>query len=63
MRVRVRVQLVDHPFIKPSSIHSQEVLDAHSKDYLYLSCVKFVKQVAGGRGLRACFGRCVRLPL
>ena len=38
-------QLVHHPFIRPGSIHSQEVLDAGADDYLYLSCVRFVKQV------------------
>ena len=38
-------QLVGHPYIRPGSIHSQEVLDTSADDYLYLSCVRFVKQV------------------
>ena len=38
-------QLVSHPFIRPGSIHSQETLDTCAEDYLYLSCVRFVKQV------------------
>ena len=38
-------QLIDHPFIRPRSIHSQEVLDTCSGDYMYLGCVRFVKQV------------------
>jgi serine/threonine-protein phosphatase 2A activator len=40
-------QLVDHPYIRPASIHSQEVLDTCGEDYLYLSCVRFVKQASG----------------
>lgn len=38
-------QLVDHPFIKPSSILSHEVLESYASEYLYLGCVQFVKQV------------------
>ena len=38
-------QLMDHPFIRPRSIHSQEVLDTCAPDYMYLGCVRFVKQV------------------
>ena len=43
-------QLIDHPIIRPRSIHNQEVLDTCAADYMYLSCVRFVKQV------RACAG-------
>lgn len=39
------LQLVGHPFIKPSSIQSGEVLDGYAGEYLYLAAVKFVKQV------------------
>lgn len=38
-------QLVDHPFIKPSSILSHEVLESYASEFLYLGCVQFVKQV------------------
>ncbi|EFN59472.1 hypothetical protein CHLNCDRAFT_18967 [Chlorella variabilis] len=41
-------QLVDHPFIKPSSIHSREVLEGYACEYLYLGAIKFVKQVKKG---------------
>ncbi|KAI3433441.1 hypothetical protein D9Q98_003255 [Chlorella vulgaris] len=41
-------QLVGHPFIKPSSIQSGEVLDGYAGEYLYLAAVKFVKQVKKG---------------
>lgn len=39
-------QLNGHTSITPSSIHSQAVLDANAEDYLYLGCIKFVKQVS-----------------
>lgn len=38
-------QLNGHTTITPSSIHSQSILDTNAADYLYLSCIKFVKQV------------------
>ena len=38
-------QLIGHPFIRPGSILNKEVLDTCWQDYLYLSCVRFVKQV------------------
>lgn len=41
-------QLVDHPFIKPTSIHAHEVLEGYAGEYLYLACVQFVKQVKKG---------------
>lgn len=39
---------MDHPFIKPSSIHSREVLEGYACEYLYLGAIKFVKQVKKG---------------
>jgi len=41
-------QLVDHPFLKPASIHNSEALDTYAEDYLYFSCIKFVRQVKKG---------------
>lgn len=41
-------QLVGHPFIRPKSIHSEDVLEAYSEDYTYLGCVQFVKRVKKG---------------
>ena len=38
-------QLNGHTTITPSSIHSQSILDTNAADYLYLGCIKFVKQV------------------
>ena len=38
-------QLASHRYLKPKSIHNQEVLEEFSKHYMYLSCVKFVNSV------------------
>eukprot|EP01102_Stenamoeba_stenopodia_P014598 TRINITY_DN4870_c0_g1_i1.p1 TRINITY_DN4870_c0_g1~~TRINITY_DN4870_c0_g1_i1.p1 ORF type:complete len:452 (+),score=95.67 TRINITY_DN4870_c0_g1_i1:173-1528(+) len=38
-------QLVDHKYIKPKAIHSTEIVNAFSKDYLYLACIKFINSV------------------
>lgn len=38
-------QLIAHPMIKPKSIHNADILEAYSSTYLYLNCIKFVKQV------------------
>ena len=35
----------DHPHIKPRSIHSNDVLDGYSADYLYLDAVRFINEV------------------
>ena len=42
-------QLIGHPSITPSSIHSQAVLDTNAEDYLYVGCIKFVKHVSFAR--------------
>lgn len=41
-------QLIDHKYMKPKSIHNQDILDNFSNEYLYLSCVAFVKKVKKG---------------
>lgn len=41
-------QLIDHKYMKPKSIHNQDILDNFSKEYMYLSCIAFVKQVKKG---------------
>uniref|UniRef100_A0A0C9RI51 Serine/threonine-protein phosphatase 2A activator n=1 Tax=Wollemia nobilis TaxID=56998 RepID=A0A0C9RI51_9CONI len=41
-------QLVDHKYIKPKSIHNEDILSNFSHEYLYLSCVAFVKKVKKG---------------
>lgn len=41
-------QLKGHKYMKPKSIHNQDILDSFSHEYLYLGCVQFVKQVKKG---------------
>ncbi|XP_018808593.1 serine/threonine-protein phosphatase 2A activator-like [Juglans regia] len=41
-------QLIDHKYIKPKSIHNQDILDNFSNEYLYLECIAFVKKVKKG---------------
>jgi serine/threonine-protein phosphatase 2A activator len=41
-------QLVDHPAVKPDGILNDRLVDTYADEYLYLSCVKFVKKVKKG---------------
>ncbi|KAI8538279.1 hypothetical protein RHMOL_Rhmol09G0090100 [Rhododendron molle] len=41
-------QLIDHKYMKPKSIHNEDILESFSNEYLYLSCVAFVKKVKKG---------------
>ncbi|XP_038981141.1 uncharacterized protein LOC103719078 [Phoenix dactylifera] len=40
--------LIDHKYMKPKSIHNQDILDNFSHEYMYLACVAFVKKVKKG---------------
>ena len=41
-------QFIDHPYLKPMAIHSEEVLKTESSEYLYLAAVRFVRHVKKG---------------
>ncbi|KAK3001536.1 hypothetical protein RJ639_021079 [Escallonia herrerae] len=41
-------QLIDHKYMKPKSIHNDDILENFSNEYLYLSCILFVKKVKKG---------------
>lgn len=41
-------QLIDHKYMKPKSIHNQDILENFSHEYMYLSCIAFVKKVKKG---------------
>ncbi|KAK3230925.1 hypothetical protein Dsin_002806 [Dipteronia sinensis] len=41
-------QLIDHKYMKPKSIHNQDILDNFSNEFMYLSCIAFVKKVKKG---------------
>lgn len=38
-------QLIDHPAIKPKSIHDSDVLEEFAPAYLYLSCIKSILDI------------------
>lgn len=41
-------QLIDHKYMKPKSIHNPDILENFSSEYLYLSCIAFVKKEKKG---------------
>ncbi|KAK4423282.1 Serine/threonine-protein phosphatase 2A activator [Sesamum alatum] len=41
-------QLIEHKYMKPKSIHNEDILENFSSEYLYLSCIVFVKKVKKG---------------
>jgi len=41
-------QLIDHKYIRPKSIHTQDVLEQFGGEYLYLGAVQFIKRVKKG---------------
>ncbi|XP_052204404.1 uncharacterized protein LOC127809567 [Diospyros lotus] len=41
-------QLVDHKYMKPKSIHNDDILDNFSNEYLYISGIAFIKKVKKG---------------
>ena len=46
---------MDHPFLRPSSIHDPRALEEQAEDFLYFASVRFVKQASAGAlaGVRA----------
>ncbi|XP_021900560.1 serine/threonine-protein phosphatase 2A activator isoform X2 [Carica papaya] len=41
-------QLIDHKYMKPKSVHNQDILDNFSNEYMYLSCIAFIRKVKKG---------------
>ncbi|OWM81000.1 serine/threonine-protein phosphatase 2A activator [Punica granatum] len=41
-------QLIDHKYMKPKSIHNEDILENFSNEYMYLSCIAFIKKVKKG---------------
>ncbi|XP_022737993.1 serine/threonine-protein phosphatase 2A activator-like [Durio zibethinus] len=41
-------QLIDHKYMKPKSIHNDDILENFSSEYMYLSCIGFIKKVKKG---------------
>jgi serine/threonine-protein phosphatase 2A activator len=41
-------QLIDHPSIRPSAVTSMVVVTEHADEFLYLGCVKFIRDIKQG---------------
>ncbi|CAN4113831.1 unnamed protein product [Withania somnifera] len=41
-------QLIDHKYMKPKSIHNEDILENFANEYIYLSCIVFIKKVKKG---------------
>ncbi|KAG5118771.1 hypothetical protein AAZX31_12G083700 [Glycine max] len=41
-------QLIDHKYMKPKSIHNEDILENFSNEYMYLAGIAFVKKVKKG---------------
>ena len=40
-----------HKYLRPKSIHDNEVVEEFSKDYMYFACIQFINSVRDGCGL------------
>ncbi|TDL27926.1 Phosphotyrosyl phosphatase activator [Rickenella mellea] len=38
-------QLRGHKYLRPKSIHDNDVVDEYAKDYMYLACIKFINSI------------------
>ena len=41
-------QLLGNPLIQPSSIHSDQIVNTYADEYLYLGCIRFIRQASHG---------------
>ncbi|KAH9610480.1 hypothetical protein KSS87_023880 [Heliosperma pusillum] len=41
-------QLIDHKYMKPKSIHNEDILENFSSEFMYLSCIQFIRKVKKG---------------
>lgn len=41
-------QLVDHPVIRPSSIYDSRIVEMYHRKYLYIGCIKFIRDIKHG---------------
>jgi len=45
-------QLYSHAYLRPTSIHSAEILEELGGEYMYLSCIAFINSIKTTAGLR-----------
>jgi serine/threonine-protein phosphatase 2A activator len=43
---RLTLIYIGHKFLRPKSIHDNEVVEEYSKDYMYLACIHFINSVS-----------------
>jgi serine/threonine-protein phosphatase 2A activator len=41
-------QLIDHKYVRPRAIRTEEIVDSLAGEYLYLACIKFINRVKTG---------------
>eukprot|EP01118_Nematostelium_gracile_P008970 TRINITY_DN29_c0_g1_i3.p1 TRINITY_DN29_c0_g1~~TRINITY_DN29_c0_g1_i3.p1 ORF type:complete len:314 (+),score=79.70 TRINITY_DN29_c0_g1_i3:134-943(+) len=41
-------QLINHPTIKPKSIHDKDLVNSTADEYLYMGCIQFINQMKKG---------------
>ena len=41
-------QLLGNPLIQPSSIHNDQIVNTYADEYLYLGCIRFIRQASHG---------------
>lgn len=46
------ITTTDHKYIRPKSIHDNDVVEEFSKSYMYLACIRFVNEVKTSASLR-----------
>ncbi|KAJ1507105.1 Serine/threonine-protein phosphatase 2A activator 2 [Coelomomyces lativittatus] len=39
-------QLIDHPYLKPKSIHDSDLVDENALDYLYFQCIQHLRDTS-----------------
>lgn len=45
------LNFIGHKFLRPKSIHDNEIVEEYSKDYMYLACIHFINSVGNTFGL------------
>lgn len=42
---QLTLNFIGHKFLRPKSIHDNEIVEEYSKDYMYLACIHFINSV------------------
>lgn len=41
-------QLIDHKFVRPRAIRTEDIVESLAHDYFYLACIQFINKVKTG---------------